>query len=273
MFIKENCICKKNSKSKFKLLIKYENETVFAEYEGISIYKCINCGVLKTISDKNPKIKQKSRSWYYEKNKKKFIEIFKPIIEIIKKYKKNGQVLDVGCSSGILLELLEKRGFDAYGLEPNKQAYAIAKSKFKNKIFNCKLNEFIASNGLKFDIVIYNHGLEHIQDPIFELELIKKVLKNNGIFVLGLPNTSNIIFILRNKYWESLMPNEHIWHFSKKQVIQLLNKKEYLVKSITFSNDKRQDYTLIKRAYFNFLSQINKLFNTGESMLILSKKG
>jgi 2-polyprenyl-3-methyl-5-hydroxy-6-metoxy-1,4-benzoquinol methylase len=272
--IKSYCVCQENGSKNtdFKLNIAYKNEKVFKNYEGILIYKCLNCGVLKTIPDKNVKLVQESRFEYYEKNKKKFVEIFKPIVETIKKYKKNVQVLDVGCSSGILLEMLKRQGFNIYGLEPDKKAYIRAKKKFKNKIFNCKLQDFLRTNRLKFDVIIYNHVLEHIQNPIIELKLVKKALKSNGIFVLGLPNTSNIFFWLRKKYWESLMPNEHIWHFSKKQIIKLLKRNRYKVIDVNFSNDKRLDYSYIKRMYFSFLSLINNIFKTGESILIVCKK-
>lgn len=136
--IKSYCVCKKdeNKTSRFKPFIVYKNETVFKDYEGISIYKCLNCGVLKTIPDKKNKIKQESRSEYYEDNKQKFRKLFEPIVEKIKKNKKNGRALDVGCSSGILLEMLKELDFDIYGVEPDKKAYLTAKNKFRNRVFN-----------------------------------------------------------------------------------------------------------------------------------------
>ena len=271
MIIKSQCVCQ-NDLFKFRPLIEYKNETVFKDYEGISIYKCLNCGLLKTKRPKDKKFDYPDRSKYYEKNKALFKELLGPVVCQIRKFKQKGRVLDVGCSSGILLELLKQQNFDVFGIEPEKGAYKIAQNKFPTRIFKGTLKDFIASNRLKFDIIIYNHVFEHVQDPIFELKLIKKVLKKQGILVLGLPNTSNVIFYLRNKYWESLMPGEHIWHFSKKQITNLLKKSKFLIVNSLFSDDKRLDYPLVKRIYFKFLSLINKILDTGEAMLLICKQ-
>lgn len=104
-----------------------------------------------------------------------------------------------------------------------------------------------------------------------EINLIKKVLKPGGLLVIGVPNINNIIFFLRQKYWEYLVALEHIWHFSKKYLVNFLNKKGFNVSEVSFSNDRRPDYPILKRGYFYFLSIINKLFNTGELMLIVAQ--
>ena len=67
------------------------------------------------------------------------------------------------------------------------------------------------------------------------------------------------------------MPKEHIWHFSKKQLIKLLKKNNFSITNISFSDDKREDYPLLKKVYFGFLSIINKILRTGEAMLIICK--
>jgi len=217
----------------------------------------------------NPK---QSRKDMYESRKSFFVDLFTPIVDKIKQYKPSGKILDVGCSSGILLELLKKETYDVFGIEPNKKAFLIAKKRFGQNIFYGILKSFIKKSKKKFDVIIYNHVLEHIEDINTELSLIKKSLKKNGIFVLGLPNTSNCIFYLRKKYWEPLMPLEHIWHFSKKIISDFLKKNRFKILDITFSNDDRKDYPFMKRLYFKILSSLNDILHTGEAMLIVAKK-
>jgi len=268
--IKSDCLCQKNSL--FQPKIVYENETVFRNFNSVTIGRCINCGLLKTVlQPKNKFNPQTTHADFYEEKHFLFVSLLQPIVDQIKKYKKTGLVLDVGCSSGILLELLKKEGFDIYGIEPNKKAFLISQKKFGGKIFNGYLSEYIKKKPRGFDVIIYNHVLEHIDKVVEEINLIKKVLKPGGLLVIGVPNINNIIFFLRQKYWEYLVALEHIWHFSKKYLVNFLNKKGFNVSEVSFSNDRRPDYPILKRGYFYFLSIINKLFNTGELMLIVAQ--
>lgn len=270
--ILSSCLCS-NKPVNFISYIQYKNETVFKDFEGIVIGKCQNCGVLKTFPPKRSDFDPlQSRKNMYEYQRSYFVKLFLPIVQKIQKYKSSGKVLDVGCSSGLLLELLQKKNYKVCGIEPNKQAFDIVKRKFGSKIHNGTLSSFRKKNVMKFDIVIYNHVLEHIEDIKTEIFLIKKILKKDGIFVLGLPNTSNCIFYLRKKYWEPLMPLEHVWHFSKNYLMSFLYKNSFTVSDVSFSDDSRNDYPLLKRLYFSVLSFFNRLFYTGEAMLLISKK-
>lgn len=259
--LRSDCLCQKNSS--FSPII---------NFNGAVVGRCQKCRLLKTIlQPKNKFNPQTTHVDFYEDNKRLFIRLFQPIVQEIKKIKKTGLVLDVGCSSGILLELLKKEGFAFYGIEPNKKAYLLSAKKFKNKIFFGYLSDFVKKNQPKFDIVIYNHVLEHVAQIKQEFNLIKKVLKPGGLLVIGLPNTRNIIFFLRNKYWEPLVLLEHFWHFSDHYLIDYLKKNDFQTVKIEYSDDPRSDYPKIKQLYFYLLSIINKILRTGELMVIYAK--
>lgn len=271
--IQSYCLCK-NKKNNFTPFISFQKETVFKDFNGIIITRCNNCGLLKTIASKHNFDAKQSRGEMYEEKKDLFIPLFSPIVNEILKHKKSGKVLDIGCSSGLMLELLHKNGFVVYGIEPNKNAYSIAYKKFSHKIYYGSLVNFVNSNyrkSRKFDVIIFNHVLEHIEKVHEQLKIAKKLLRPNGLLVIGIPNTRNIIFYLRKKYWEYLMPKEHVWHFTDLYMIKVLNQHGFSIISKQYSNDKRQDYPLMKRVYFDFLSLINKLFGTGESVTLYCK--
>lgn len=269
--IESICICSKKPVL-FKPNIIYKNETVFKNFEGFVIARCERCGVLKTFSPKKSGFDpRQSRKNMYESRRLYFIDLFLPIIRKIKQYKPSGRILDVGCSSGLLLELLKKEKYDVFGIEPNMNAYKIANKKFGKQVFYGTLARYCKTHKNKFDIIIYNHVLEHIENINDELLLTKEILKKKGILVIGLPNTANIVYILRRKYWEPLMPKEHIWHFSAKRITKLLRHYKFDICNISFSDDNRQNYSFLKRLYFRMLSLVNRLLHTGEAMLIISQ--
>ncbi len=268
------CLCTDSKTPTFKEAIHYKNETVFAKFEGTVIGKCQSCGLFKTFpASKNILFNPiQSRGEFYEKNATKFIELFKPIVNVIKKYKSQGAVLDVGCSSGLLLSALKKERFEITGIEPHKEAYLRAKKRLGSHLFNGTLADYRKKYKNTFDVIIYNHVLEHISDVGGELKQINQALKKDGVLVVGVPNIKNVIFYIRQKYWESLMPNEHIWHFSPKTLAQVLDKYNFKIVDISFTDGDRVDYFLLKRLYFNILSFINRRLGTGEAMLVVTVK-
>ncbi len=267
---KSECVCC-GKESDFQEYIRYQNETIFSHHEGIIIGKCATCGTMKTFPPKNSAAfdPQESHTAVYEKDIRKFEKIFRPIIDKIKRYKPVGRILDVGCATGILLSMLKKEGYETAGIEPNREEYRRAKKRLGSAVVNTTIDKYIKKQREKFDVVIYNHVLEHIDDINRELKLARKILQPGGIIVIGLPNTDNIIFSLRKKYWEFLMPDQHIWHFGKKQIRQLLQKNGFKIIDSSYSDDDRFDYPLAKRIYFKCLSFINRLLNTGEAQLLI----
>ncbi len=269
---KSGCVCC-GTESDFQEYIRYQNETVFSHYEGTIIGKCVTCGTLKTFPKINAAFDpQENHTRVYEKDIRKFEKLFQPIVDKIKRHKPTGRILDVGCATGILLSLLKKERYDITGIEPNRKEYLKARKRLGSRVVNTTINIYIRKHRKKFEGIIYNHVLEHIEDITNELKSAKKILKPGGIIVIGLPNTDNIIFSLRKKYWEFLMPTQHIWHFGKKQIRELMQKNGFKIIDASYSDDDRFDYPLAKRIYFKCLSFINRLLNTGEAQLLVVLK-
>ncbi len=269
--IYSNCLCSKTAS--FIPYISYKNETVFREYEGIVIGKCVACGLLKTFPPHSSNIFNPIITKFkdYEEKREEFEVLFRPIVNAVEEYiPKCGTVLDVGCSSGILLNMLSKEGYSVVGVEPNYDAFKAAHNKLGKKIIHGTIKTLPSK--LKFDCIIYNHVLEHVEDIPQEMNSILKRLNANGVLIVGVPNTDNIVFKMRNKYWEYLLPNEHVWHFSARYLMRFIEKKGFNNLEIQFFNDKRNNYPIIKRLYFSLLSLLNTFLNTGEAVLIVVRK-
>jgi 2-polyprenyl-3-methyl-5-hydroxy-6-metoxy-1,4-benzoquinol methylase len=254
----------------FSEYIRYRNETVFREYEGITIGKCTSCGLLRTFPPKRSQFDPKqSDAIFYEKNIDLFSRLFTPIIDGIQKYRQKGTVLDIGCSSGILLGLLKERGYDIFGIEPNIHAYTLARNKFGKTIYHGTVGTYKTTK--KFDVVVLSHVLEHVEEPRKMILSIKKILSKNGIIVIGIPNTRNIIFAIRKKYWEYLRPNEHVWHFSDTYLISLMKHHGFHIYETWYMNDSRSGYPWVKGIYFRILCFINDICRTGETVSIICR--
>ncbi|MEK7165997.1 MAG: class I SAM-dependent methyltransferase [Patescibacteria group bacterium] len=268
--IVDACVCGEGRI--FTTLIRYENETIFAAYEGLAIIRCTKCGLLKTSGNYKRINSKVSNTDFYESNQPIFSNYFRDVVERICRYQRSGRVLDVGCASGICMRVLSQNGFSVYGIEPNRTAYKIVKQKFPDMVFPLTLKKLWLTKKLRFHTIIYNHVLEHIPDIRNEFSYIHKALLPGGLLVIGVPNSANLVFWLRGKYWESLLPNQHIWHFSTKYLVQYLTSQGFTIFETSYNNHLRQDYPLVKRLYFKLLTILNTLFSTGEAVVIFAKK-
>nr|MBI4156734.1 class I SAM-dependent methyltransferase [Candidatus Woesearchaeota archaeon] len=169
-----------------------------------NLVKCLNCKLI--FVDPLPNSTQRKEMYskdYFETNKlsgtreKGYMEDqeyyeqdFKNILRIVKKYKRNGRFLDIGCAAGYFLNLARKYGYQVHGVEISKFASEFARKKFKLDVFNGELENAKFKDNF-FDIVVAANVLEHVEDPNKFLLEIKRILKPNGILVIDIPTYVN----------------------------------------------------------------------------------
>lgn len=96
------------------------------------------------------------------------------------------KILDICCGDGRGLKKLKQMGFkNITGVEISDEKIKIAKS-FANVI---KIDICCFDNNLPdvYDVIYSSHTIEHVLDPIYTINKIKKHLKPDGIMFLILP--------------------------------------------------------------------------------------
>ncbi|KXK08477.1 MAG: Ubiquinone biosynthesis O-methyltransferase [Microgenomates bacterium OLB22] len=223
--IRASCICSTDDKSLFSIAHTFPSTSPFENYAGMVIGRCSRCGMQKTLrKNKQNFDPMQSRGQWYLHNEEEMSRAFTPLLSIIKRnLPTDAYIIDVGCSSGTLLSLLKKDGYEnLWGVEPNKKAYLQAKKSGLTNTFHGTLDSIKKKLPRQADLVIYNHVLEHVPKPQEELLLASKMLSQEGYLLIGVPNRDNIVYQFRGMYWESLMPLEHIWHFGTQDLERLL---------------------------------------------------
>ncbi len=230
-------------------LCKSNNYKIIFKKEGFNIVGCKNCG-LKYV---NPRLTQKAlvESYnankispvpYYKEHYEEDKQTFRKRVNIIKKYKSKGKLLDIGCSIGTFLEVTKEEGYDCYGVDVNKQAISEARKKGLNvKVANIE-NERINS---KFDIIVMNDLIEHVTDPVKTMQIANKLLKKNGIIFLVTPNGGSFMAKLTGRFWLHYKPKEHLSYFDFRTIKILLNKGEFNVLKVATIGRVRNLATVI----------------------------
>jgi SAM-dependent methyltransferase len=95
-------------------------------------------------------------------------------------------VLDVGCGTGILVNMLNDRGYNAEGLDSSSDAIKYAKLHRKGNYFLADLENF--ERPYKYDLVIANHIVEHFSNPEVFFSKTLQFLKLGGYLYIETPN-------------------------------------------------------------------------------------
>lgn len=120
-----------------------------------------------------------------------FNDLFKPIYHHIKKFD-NGNVLDVGCAYGYMLQRFPD-SFQKFGIDISEHAICTAKKRLPHAILKVGgAEDEIYFKENFFDVILLNDVLEHLKQPELALKNTYKSLKKEGILYITTPNLNSI---------------------------------------------------------------------------------
>lgn len=136
--------------------------------------------------------------------------------------KPNGRrLLDVGCYTGVFVEIAGKAGWDACGVDPSRWAVAEAKKTGLNVIEGTL--ESVGFVEEQFDVITMWDVIEHLDDPCETLAQAHRLLKKNGIIVIHTMNIDSLISRILGKQWPWYM-EMHLYYFSYRTLRKMLEK-------------------------------------------------
>ncbi|OGQ36477.1 MAG: hypothetical protein A3F16_00755 [Deltaproteobacteria bacterium RIFCSPHIGHO2_12_FULL_43_9] len=141
------------------------------------------------------------------------------VLTTIKKFKPDGKLLDVGCSTGDFLEVA-KEDYESEGMELSEWALKIAREK-QLLVYKETLRDRAAACRASYDVVTMWGVIEHLEYPKLEIQRINSLLKEGGIVALWTGDFNSIFSkIFRQKWWYIL--GQHIQFFSWKSMDYLM---------------------------------------------------
>ncbi|MDG4474798.1 class I SAM-dependent methyltransferase [Thiovibrio frasassiensis] len=146
----------------------------------------------------------------------KYVEIFDS-----NSISKEAAIADVGCAKGGFLAFLKQRGFSSLqGVEIDPKCAEYARTHYELDVATGTVDNLPFTDGSR-DILIYNHVLEHLYDPLRALAEANRVLAEDGIVFVEVPNAGRYedgrIF---DFYWFCM--REHINHFDLSHLTMLM---------------------------------------------------
>ncbi|MGO9809897.1 MAG: methyltransferase domain-containing protein [Isosphaeraceae bacterium] len=135
-------------------------------------------------------------------------------------YPQRGRLLEVGSSLGYLLDVFKQDGWDVMGVEPFYQACRHSQEELGLDVKNAIL-ETAGLPEASFDVVLLNHVIEHLDDPMGTLREVNRILKPEGHFVIETPRYDTLMFKLLGRRERSLGCLGHIYFFTTRTLRNL----------------------------------------------------
>lgn len=125
-----------------------------------------------------------------------------------------GKLLDVGCGAGGNLKGLQGQGWTVSGIEISEVAAAHAREVVDGHIHAGTLESAPFDAGT-FDLVLMSHSLEHLPSPVDALQRVNRLLKDDGLLVVTVPNAKSLEAGLFGQWWFHWDPPRHFYHFDR----------------------------------------------------------
>ena len=172
-------------------------------------------------------------------------------LNLINSFETDGKnLLDIGCGTGDFLSVCNSAGWNVVGLEPNKKAQALAKSKLTGNDNSDVISEMNQINSKKFDVITLWHVLEHVPNLEEYISTLKSMLKPSGVLVIAVPNFKSYDALHYKNFWAAFDVPRHLWHFSRKSIHMLFsNRHMQVMKTLPMKFDS---------FYVSLLSEKNK---------------
>jgi 2-polyprenyl-3-methyl-5-hydroxy-6-metoxy-1,4-benzoquinol methylase len=184
-------------------------------------------------------------------------------------------LLDIGSGTGDFLSTCKKDNWNIFGVEPNEDARTISKNKEINTISDISLLK--ESN---FDVITLWHVLEHVENLLEYLEVLKSKLKPNGVLIIAVPNYKSFDANHYKEFWAAFDVPRHLWHFSQTSIKKLfanvsmrvektlpMKYDSYYVSMLSEKNKSRRA-NFLKAFYIGFLSNLKAKSTSEYSSLI-----
>lgn len=213
-----------------------------------SVYQCETCKIHFT----NPQIDSRDLSQLYlERVSGEFLPESSSLIEKLRRWRaastaksffkqlgiKDVSILDIGCGDGLYSVALAQHpackdisALDFHETPPKH----IANLGISN--ISYQHIDHLTQDNKTYDVIFCRHLLEHTQNPIHFLRMIKPLLKEGGKIFIEVPNFECVWQNILRGYYVNLYLPRHFYHFERKTLKNVIESAGFKVDVIFFGH-------------------------------------
>lgn len=199
-------------------------------------------------------------------------------LRLVKKYRPEGSLLDIGCAFGPFLQAAEEDGFEVYGTDisevginhvKNVLGYPVLQGQFP------EINPAEEFNVLSFDVVSLWYVIEHFPQLHPVLSCLSTIISPGGILAFSTPNASGVSARLSLTDFLENSPDDHYTLWSPRSAKLFLKKYGFKVlrTRVTGHHPERFFKGVGNRSIlYRILMIFSKLFRLGDTFEVYAIK-
>lgn len=209
--------------------------------DRFEIVRCGHCGATRT--EPAPSREEMARYYPAEYYRQSGRRRFPAIVEFLQRrlYSgrartverllggRKGEVVDVGCGPGWLLNAFRARGWKTRGTELSESAAEFARDVMGLSVESRELGDMEGVAG-RFDAAVLWHVLEHHPDPGAQLRETARALKPGGVLLVGVPNFGCPGSRWSGDSWFALDVPRHLSHLPASRLRGMLKRAGFRVR-------------------------------------------
>jgi SAM-dependent methyltransferase len=207
---------------------------------SIGLWLCQDCGMVY----QHPRLNNSSLQKFYARDYRRlyrgsnkitssYIERGwrrgKAIEEFLKKYNFHigRNILEIGCGPGGILLYFAEQGYSVMGTEWDENCVKFGQDQ-GIPVISGGIEE-VAASQRRFNLIILNHLLEHLYDPLGFLKCLKNLFSPEGLIYIEVPGIRNPATLSR---FDETIQIAHLVYFDAVTLNELLIKSGYVSKFI-----------------------------------------
>ena len=196
------------------------------------------------------------------KYQKKYVRCFRP----------GQKVLDLGCGTGVFLELLREGNVNGVGVDSFEPSVRACREKHLD-VHQSDIVKYLEKTKDNYDGIFCSHVIEHLTPQVVLrlLSNMNRVLNSNGLAVIITPNFMNIE-VIAERFWLDIT---HVRPYPIPLLESMLAHTGFIISSSGLDKDTAQHF-LRKNPLDSFSYLLGKLrwgkyYGRGDSFVIATK--
>jgi SAM-dependent methyltransferase len=176
-------------------------------------------------------------------------------------YVEGGSLLEVGCGSGMYLDLMRALGWKrVVGIDISRRAIEQASTELKLEAYCGELKD-VCLDEESFDAVSLSHTLEHVSDPVGFLRETYRVMKAGARLAIVVPNIESLTARVFGPDWFHLDAPRHMVNFTRSSLRVALERAGFQVESL--KTNPRMGYRTAMFSYSRKANDDNSIYTDG----------